>query len=38
MFSYVLPFFVSTIVGSIIAYLIIKQLRLMKILKKGGSL
>lgn len=38
MFSYVLPFFVSTIVGSIIAYLIIKQLRLMKVLKPGGAL
>lgn len=37
-FSYVLPFFVSTIVGSIIAYLVIKQLRLMKVLKKGDSL
>ncbi len=35
MFSYVLPFFVSTIVGSAIAYIIIKQLRLMKILKDG---
>lgn len=35
MFSYVLPFFVSTIVGSAIAYVIIKQLRLMKILKDG---
>ena len=34
MFSYVLPFFVSTIVGSAIAYIIIKQLRLMKIQKK----
>ncbi|MBB5265953.1 energy coupling factor transporter S component ThiW [Catenibacillus scindens] len=32
-FGYVLPFFVSTIVGSIIAYLVIKQLRLMKVLK-----
>ncbi|MBS5523736.1 MAG: energy coupling factor transporter S component ThiW [Clostridiales bacterium] len=32
LFSYVLPFFVSTIVGSIIAYLIIKQLRLLKVL------
>lgn len=37
-FSYVLPFFISTIVGSIIAYLIIKQLRLMKVLKKGDTL
>lgn len=33
MFTYVLPFFVSTIVGSIIAYIIIKQLRLMKVLR-----
>lgn len=33
-FSYVLPFFISTIVGSIIAYLIIKQLRLMKVLSR----
>ena len=32
LFSYVLPFFVSTIVGSIIAYLIINQLRLLKVL------
>lgn len=37
-FTYVLPFFISTIVGSIIAYLIIKQLRLMKVLKNGGTL
>lgn len=34
LFSYVLPFFISTIVGSIIAYLIIKQLRLMKVLSR----
>ena len=34
LFTYVLPFFVSTIVGSIIAWLVIKQLRLMKVLKK----
>ena len=36
LFTYVLPFFVSTIVGSIIAYIIIKQLRLMKVLKKDN--
>lgn len=35
LFTYVLPFFVSTIVGSAIAYIIIKQLRLMKIFKDG---
>lgn len=34
-FTYVLPFFVSTAVGSAVAYIIIKQLRLMKILKDG---
>ena len=32
-FGYVLPFFISTIVGSIIAYVVIKQLRLLKVLK-----
>lgn len=33
-FTYVLPFFISTIVGSAIAYLLIKQLRALKVLKK----
>lgn len=33
LFTYVLPFFVSTIVGSAIAYIIIRQLRRMKVLK-----
>ncbi len=33
-FMYVLPFFVSTIVGSFIAYLLVKQLRALKILDK----
>lgn len=35
MFTYVLPFFISTIVGSMIAWLIVKQLRLMKVLKNN---
>lgn len=33
LFTYVLPFFVSTIVGSAIAYIIVRQLRRMKVLK-----
>lgn len=36
LFTYVLPFFVSTIVGSAIAYIIIRQLRRMKVLKDGA--
>lgn len=36
LFTYVLPFFVSTIVGSAIAYVVIRQLRRMKVLKDGS--
>lgn len=36
LFTYVLPFFISTIVGSAIAYIVIRQLRRMKVLKDSS--